>query len=792
MTGLREIATASILLLTGCFAYAARPGVLLRQAHEAVAAAEYQLAARLADSVLSISDNPLTRIEALDVATRSHRPIGNFDACERAYAEAEEIFASTPSLSDYANFSTSVGESYANLLLNHAQFQLAMGRYNDCEATLALLEFTPGRKASELELRRLGTEASLAYRQGYSDRALTILSDAIARAGDSPTLPMLLQNRGFILSAVGRHEEAEKDLARAIEMLGGRERAVALSNHAMALSRSGNHLKAITEIDEAIDSLHNLCGSKDAEYTAALCKKGEIQLAAGRTDEASATMRDFFTKERQRLATALGAMTPQMRLDYWTREKQILSRCFLLGDADPALMLDVALMRRETSLPIMRGHDASRLRATGADLGRRLRPGEAAVAFVLCPSPAGGNVYAAAVLPYGSDPEFVTLFDESFVSEPGVAGEISLTEAVASEDPACKNVLYTSHDIAEKIWRPVIDVLPAGIRVIHFAPEGILHLIGIENLPFDNSEQFEMTRHFSLLDISGNATGKSDATPRFRTGCRPLVAGGLNYDIEPESSATALSDNNMAYSELRRSIGDGASGSGIFRYLPCTAAEADLVAEALPEAEKRTTLSEEDLKAGAHGRPMLHIATHGYSLDCGTGQTMTLPGDSTAVDISLLRSGIALSGANVMGEVDGRDDGILSAREICDLDLSGTSLVVLSACQTAKGFITDENASGLIRALKIAGAGTIVASLWEVDDKATSLFMSEFHRRLAAGDPKRQAFEAARSKVAGLERQSRRRRFDAAALAGRSDGETVTSKPYADPWYWAPFIIIDP
>lgn len=73
------------------------------------------------------------------------------------------------------------------------------------------------------------------------------------------------------------------------------------------------------------------------------------------------------------------------------------------------------------------------------------------------------------------------------------------------------------------------------------------------------------------------------------------------------------------------------------------------------------------------------------------------------------------------------EDGLLSARELCDIDLTGTELVVLSACQTAQGVVSDEGPAGLVRGLKRAGVKTVIATLWSVDDKATALFMKALY-----------------------------------------------------------------
>ena len=97
------------------------------------------------------------------------------------------------------------------------------------------------------------------------------------------------------------------------------------------------------------------------------------------------------------------------------------------------------------------------------------------------------------------------------------------------------------------------------------------------------------------------------------------------------------------------------------------------------------------------------------------------------------------------------DDGILTAREISRLDLSGLDLVVLSACETGLGDISGEGVFGLQRGFKKAGAQTLLVSLWKVEDDATQLLMTEFYRGLLSGKSKRQAFLAAQQKLRSAE-----------------------------------------
>jgi CHAT domain-containing protein len=118
---------------------------------------------------------------------------------------------------------------------------------------------------------------------------------------------------------------------------------------------------------------------------------------------------------------------------------------------------------------------------------------------------------------------------------------------------------------------------------------------------------------------------------------------------------------------------------------------------------------------------------------------------------------LAFAGINqnapLLGDIDTRNDGVLTAIEVLDLKLSGTKLVVLSACETGLGEIHEgEGVYGLRRAFQEAGVSEVVNSLWEVSDAGTQALMVKFYQRILAGIPARQGLAriAARSQSVSL------------------------------------------
>jgi len=160
---------------------------------------------------------------------------------------------------------------------------------------------------------------------------------------------------------------------------------------------------------------------------------------------------------------------------------------------------------------------------------------------------------------------------------------------------------------------------------------------------------------------------------------------------------------------------------------------------------------------------ILHIATHGFFLNPGTNRARAGPG-AVAVEAQahwksenpLLRSGLALAGANLRGQSD--DDGILTSLEASGLNLWGTRLVTLSACDTGLGEVrAGEGVYGLRRAFILAGAESLVMSLWPVSDYVAREMMASYYLGLKKGLGRGEALRQV--KLAMLKRKDRQHPF---------------------------------
>jgi CHAT domain-containing protein len=199
----------------------------------------------------------------------------------------------------------------------------------------------------------------------------------------------------------------------------------------------------------------------------------------------------------------------------------------------------------------------------------------------------------------------------------------------------------------------------------------------------------------------------------------------------------------------------------------------------------------------------VHLATHGFFTNPyqgaarrGSGWDSVFATEGYAGSRStlnfrnpLILCGLVLAGANAPHSIDASgmpigDDGILTGEEVAELDLGKTELVVLSACETGIGESSrGEGVFGLQRAFAMAGARSVIASLWQVDDAATRTLMAEFYRNLWQRRlPKLEALRQAQLTML-KHYDPRNRRIRGLEL----DNDSVIRN--ADPFHWAAFVL---
>jgi len=283
-----------------------------------------------------------------------------------------------------------------------------------------------------------------------------------------------------------------------------------------------------------------------------------------------------------------------------------------------------------------------------------------------------------------------------------------------------------------KIMAPVRQLVGSATHLL-IAPDGQLNLVSFAAL-VDEKNQYLIEKYQITYLTSGRDLLRLQNTPPKAN--PPLIVANPTFD-KPGSNPVQIASADRGNP---RSI-DLATMK--FGSLPGTAIEGETIAKLLPNSRLFTQAQATETVVKSSNNPrILHLATHGFFLKpAPTNQAQdgsrNLPNENP-----LLRSGLAFSGFNM--RQGGGDDGVLTALEITGMDLRGTQLVVLSACETGLGDVqSGEGVYGLRRAFTLAGAQSQVMTLWRVDDEATKDLMVNYYQRLARGEGRGEALRQA-------------------------------------------------
>ncbi len=313
----------------------------------------------------------------------------------------------------------------------------------------------------------------------------------------------------------------------------------------------------------------------------------------------------------------------------------------------------------------------------------------------------------------------------------------SLSQRGASVVGKSKTTLF------DVIWKPLEEQLN-GIHKIYYSGTGLLHRINLNAIPINDLEtladRFKLVEMTSTRQLVITANEKSNDN-------NAILYGGLHFEYDsitsPKEELLAIRSNSiLSFNSL-----DSTLRGGSWEYLIGTEREVKSINKILNASGIPTEImtgsngTEESFKRIGSNEPsprIVHIATHGYFFPDVTKERQNLFADTDPVfkisDHPMLRSGLIMAGGNSgwKGEkiLEGQEDGVLTAYEISQMNLSNTELVVLSACETGLGDIKgNEGVYGLQRAFKIAGAKYLIMSLWQVPDKQTSLLMTTFYKK---------------------------------------------------------------
>lgn len=383
------------------------------------------------------------------------------------------------------------------------------------------------------------------------------------------------------------------------------------------------------------------------------------------------------------------------------------------------------------------------------------------VALVTAPATDTRSSYGAFVVRHGERwPSFTPLGDAALVDSLVVAWRA----AASARDVGEAGYRRAGDALREQIWDPITARLE-GTRLRFIVPDGMLGLVNHATLPV-GATGYLLEHDAAFHYLSGERELIDDRPARDAPG-ELLAVGGVDYETvlgpprpPPRAPGPRRSRSGPA---TRRGATVGTAPSDCFDLatlefipLPETRREVDDVCAiwgARQRGAARTLVgsnaTERALRALAPRARALHLATHGFFVDPACSQRLGAVGParlSNAYENAMVRTGLALAGANRKRLASPLgDDGILTAAEFAAMDLRGLDWVVLSGCDTGAGTPASlEGLLGLRRAFELSGAGTVIMSLWGIEDAPArrwtrTLYAARFGQQRSAADAVREA-----------------------------------------------------
>ena len=662
---------------------------------------------------------------------------------------------------------------------------------------LAIKEKALGPEHTEVAigLNNLGAlydhEGKYADAEPLFQRALRIQEKALGP--DHPEVAMSLNNLATLDDGLGRYAEAEPLFTRSFDNL---FRQFQSNFSYMTEKERLGFLATVGAYFPGYFSFVHRFREKDPQlvgsmYNLLLWEKGFIagsvadmrrQVEASGDGEALKQLGQL-TAKRTQIAALLRA--PAADRQEWRKQVDQLQ-----AEADG---IEKALVERSTAFAGRRKLE----RATWQQVRDGLQPGEAAVEFArfhyFDKDWQTARYYVALVITRETkdEPEYIFLGDDKQLEGDAIARfkQSVETRGVAAEEEA----RLPGADAYELIWKPLEKSLNGKTRV-YLAPDGILNELPLGIIPGPDGklqmEKYDLRLVTSTRDILRSAPSEGAETA--------LLVGNPVFDLSEDQQIAALQKLGLPHEEVRVTALAGSDVSKevsrdqdtitALPRLPGTGAEVNAIAELMKAHEWKASVYTDELALkrvveGVSSPRVVHLATHGFFLPdqrdksdrAGLARSGGGVNPTSGLEDPMLRSGLFFAGADRTlagtATAEGLDNGVLTAMEAGNLNLTGTELVVLSACDTGRGEVKNgEGVFGLRRALEEAGAQEVLMSLWPVPDAETLELMKRFYAKWLGGMEIHQAL-----KEAQLEMRE--------TVKASHDGRDL-------PVYWGAFVLV--
>lgn len=718
--------------------------------------------------------------------------LGNFYNEKGDYLKAEEMFHKALGIFEKTRRTESI--TVASVLANLGDIYYGRGDYENAEnyyqRALAIREKLMGPDHFHLaaSLDSIGRSAydagDYAKAEKAFQRSLTLTENAFGQ--DHMQLTSSLNDLAMLYGTTGDYAKAEVFYRRALsihEQKAGmnnpnaQETLFGLARLYAARGRSSEALKfqsRASELEERFIGLNLAVGSEREKLVfldkLSLRSSRNISLHADLAPD-DPTARDLavtaILRRKGRVQDAMSESLAALRLRSGAEERRLLDG---LNDATsklanlvlngPQKMTSAEYQEQIKALDDQRERLEAEISRRSAGFYQRSQPATLAAVQRAIPDGAALIEFAAyrpfdPIAPDNKtayrEPRYVAYVvrrqGEVQWKELGAAKEIDArVDALrrALRDPRRKDLRKLARAVDEKVMQPVRALLGDATRLL-VSPDGALNLIPFETL-VDEGGRYLIESYSATYLTSGRDLLRMGVARESKSSPTVIANPSFGEPVTQQATRTNTTRKPAAPGGRRRSGTAARTLSDVyFAPLGGTAQEARTIQTLFSDANLLTgaQATESALKLVSAPR-VLHVATHGFFLEDGgtlapSGYSLTAArgtaGTSAGIQNPLLRSGLALAGANLRGGVaGGDDDGVLTALEASGLNLWGTKLVVLSACDTGLGEVRNgEGVYGLRRAFALAGAESLVMSLWPVSDYSTRKLMASYYRNLKQG-----------------------------------------------------------
>jgi tetratricopeptide (TPR) repeat protein/CHAT domain-containing protein len=625
------------------------------------------------------------------------------------------------------------------------------------QRALAILEQVLGPQHPDIAIP-LNNLATLYDSQGKHDKAETYhrraLEIRLQNLGPyHPSTANSLNNLAFTLGAVNRNKEAFALFSRA---LASQNRIIA---NMFTVATEAQKLQFVRQSAWGYEGLlsllsHRLAAEQDklwAGLDAVLSRKGIVFDAQSRQHEAIAGSLDPATRKlwqdldarRKALGKLIQAGPGNSSATAY--KKRIATLQAEIEQLESALSAKSALVADELN----------KRRVTAKQLANRLPRDTVLVEFVLIDDYdwgkgqwSGTKRYLAFVLKPGPRLQLLDLGKAAALDS---RLEKSLAMLTRPGSTRGKTQLHAAGQLYQQLWSSLSLPVGTPARII-ISPDGLLNLVPFGTMRGQDGRYLVEQYEFQYV-----TSGRDLATVKKQSAKTDLfLAANPDFDRSGNTGIPGKDQGSFRSRDFRMK----------FTPLPGTAVEASKVPALLHSTRRQVLTGQAATEAAvlAAERPrVLHLATHGFFLpdqlvfspETGRQGTSISARTTDAYENPLVRSGLAFTGANLAAQVHSANDGLLTALEVSGMNLHGTDLVTLSACETGMGEIENgEGVYGLRRAFLLAGARNLLMSLWPVSDAITAKQMLQFYQRYGDGETPAAALRAAQLEtIAGLRKQ---------------------------------------